>query len=235
MSTDHDLPALLRQLLESGSTANPALNRLLRDYAAYHVVFVVVAGAFAVASLLVGVWLVRRARRRSAAVATLERRASIGLGSASLLVGLLFGLLVAANLSNVIDPRQGFSDAVGVIGHAPAGTTRAAQQEAFVGWLGSGDRRMPSDVRNAVLQRVSWQGPKAVGSALLLGVALWATALFWRRLVSRGRRSGGGSAAGWPSVSGGIALVGVSLILMAMTIGNAQGALAPVATTLFYG
>lgn len=237
MTTDDALPALLRDLLAPGTPANPALDRILADYAAYHLVFVVLAGALVLALLGVGGSLVIRSRRMwdaANAVPPVARRTSLGLGLGCVGIAALFAVLVAANTGNALEPRAGFGGAVGEISPSTAGTTRAAEHDAFVGWLRSGDERLPAPVRAAVERRVAWQAPKALGSALLLGVSGWLTARLWRRLVRRpvpGRvrhRRGAG-------LSAAMASSGVTLVLMAATIGNTQGALAPLAATLLYG
>ena len=53
----------LEELLRSGSTTNPALNVLIRDYARYHVVFIVVVGLSLVGFLLLTASSWRRFRK----------------------------------------------------------------------------------------------------------------------------------------------------------------------------
>ena len=49
---DGNLQGTLEELLESGSTSNAALNRLLDDYTTYHATLVVVGGCFLLALVL---------------------------------------------------------------------------------------------------------------------------------------------------------------------------------------
>lgn len=234
MTSDDALRALLRDLLAPGSSANSALDRLLADYATYHLVFVVLAGALVLGLLGPGGSLLRRSRRMRTgpgAAHPSARRTSFGLGLGCVGTAALFAVLVAANAGNALDPRQGFGGAVAEIRPSVVGTTRAAEQDAFAGWLRSGGERLPARVRGVVERRVAWQAPKAVGSALLFGVSVWLTVRLWRRLIEPDRALVGRRA----RLSAAVASSGASLVLMAMTIGNTQGAVAPLAATLLYG
>jgi hypothetical protein len=237
MTTDDALPTVLRDLLAPRTSVNPALDRVLADYATYHLVFVVLAGALVVALLVVGGLLIRRSRRmrtEPGAAHASARRTSLGLGLGCVGIAALFTVLVAANAGNGLDPRPGLGGAIGEIRPSAAGSTRAAEQDAFAGWLRSGDEHLPAPVRGVVERRVAWQAPKAVGSALLLGVSVWLTAGLWRRLI-RTAGQGPDLAGRRAWLSAAMASSGVSLVLMAMTIGNTQGALAPLVPSLLYG
>ena len=135
-------------------------------------------------------------------------------------VTLLVALVVAANLSNVVDPRHGLAAGLGMLGHAPRGSHRAVLDHAFVTWLRTGDGSTPPAVQAAIDARLAWQLPKAVVSVMLLLIAAPLSVAWWRS-----RRS-------W-----GVLVVSVPLcsLLAAMVVGNTQACVAPLAMTLLYG
>lgn len=234
-----ELSTTLTALLESGTDSNPALSALLHDYTAYHVVLVVVAGLFlgATSWLAVVLWLrYRRARRISGGAAGFERRTYLGFALASAVVALFLAVVVAANVSNALDPRHGFAEALGLIGTPKPGSSAGELQTAYTRWLTSGVDDAPARVTAAIEDRLSWQRPKAfITSALLAGGALL-TASIWRRLVRRSRQRTGRRTWGERVVvASGVVLAGVCSLLMLMVIGNTQGSLAPLSLTLFYG
>ena len=86
--------------------SNPAYERLLQDYVAYHLALVVVGGFFTLALLGFAVFSWVRARRAPKGV---ERRSHLAFAAASSVVGLLLAVVVAGNLSSVLNPRQGLA------------------------------------------------------------------------------------------------------------------------------
>lgn len=228
----------LRELLDSGAD-NAALDRLLADYARYHLVLVVVGGLFAAAVAGLAVFCGRRyaaARRQRDAVAAFERRTYLGFGLLALAVVLFLGVVLAGNVSNVRDPRRGFLGALGLLGVSRPGSARARLHESFEGWLHAGGGPLPSPVRHAVADRLSWQQPKALVCIVLLGVSVTLAGYAWRSLV-RGTRPRGAETPRRRPVLLLVALsaVPVCLLLMLMVLGNTQASLAPLAITLFYG
>lgn len=228
----------LSALLTSGTDTNPALNALLADYTAYHRVLVVVGSAFLLALTALSVMLWRRfGRSRTPGEGwSFERRTYFGLGLVALGAALFLGLVVAANLSTVLDPRAGFAGALGLLGTPRAGTSAAQLQDAFATWLQSGAPAVPSEVTRAIDDRLAWQRPKAIiCSVLLLGVVALSIAA-WRSLVRRSRpRSGRRPLREWGLLGAGVLSVAVGLVLMLMVLGNTQGSLAPLSLTLFFG
>jgi len=223
------LRATLSDLLDSGTDTNPALNALLADYTAYHRVLVVLGGLFLIASVVLTGWLTVRFRRARTPGRgwSAERRICFGLGLLSACVALFLALVVAANLSNVIDPRTGFAGALGLLGAPRHGTAAAELHDAFASWLRSGGDAVPPEVSAAIDDRLAWQRPKAVICSVLLVAALIGTALAWRSLA-RGRRR-------WPLRLGAVLGTGACLLLMLMVLGNVQGSIAPLSLTLFFG
>lgn len=234
-----DLRTTLDALLRSGSTTNPALEALLDDYARYHTVFVVLGGALTLASLGFGAWAwgrYRRVRRAADGRSPFERRVPLGFAVLGLAVGLGIGLVVAANAGNARDPRPGFAGAVGLIEHAPAGGTDSPRDRAFDAWLRSGQAERPTLVDERIDDRLAWQRPKAVISAVLLVLMVVAGTRLWRGLIGRARwRVGPMPAAERLRLAAAVGSVPAVLVLAAMVIGNTQASLAPLSMTLFYG
>lgn len=236
---DVSLQGLLRSLLESGSESNPALNALISDYARYHLVLVLVGGMFLVALILLSALLWRRFRRAPRTVArrwTFEKRVYFVFGLLSVLVGLAMTLIVAANVSTAVHPREGFAGSISLLGAPQPGTPSADVQASVYAWLESGSPDMPAALQAQVDERLSWQRPKAIVCSVLLVVFVLLSVLIWRGLIRRSRAPG----TGWDLTAVGLFVLGVitvlaSLLLMLMVMGNTQGSLAPISLTLFLG
>ncbi len=232
-----DLRTTLSTLLESGTDTNPALAALLHDYAAYHRVLVILGGLILVAVLVATVACWRRYRSaRSAAGARFERRTYFWFTALGVGVVLFFALVVAANVSNVLDARHGFAGALGLLGTPRPGSSAADLQESFTTWLQSGTSAVPAEVTQAIDDRLSWQRPKAIICSVLLVGFVVLTAYVWRGLIRRSRARQGRRRAGEKlMLLGGLASAAVSLLLVLMVLGNTQGSIAPVSLTLFFG
>lgn len=236
---DTTLQEQLRELLRSGVDSNPALNALLDDYTRYHVVLLVVGGLFllALSLLVVLFWRrFRRAPRTATRTWTFEKRTYFAFGILAVLVAMFLALVVAANVSTVLSPRQGFAGSIGMLGTPSPGTPSDELYRSVDAWLQSGSAETPSVVQERIDERLAWQRPKAViVSVLLIGFALLC-ALIWRALIRGSRtpeaRWGPGRAA---LLLGGIASVLACLLLMLMVMGNTQGSIAPISLTLFFG
>lgn len=232
-----DLRALLEDLMSSPDTANPALTALIDDYAKYHVVLVVLGGIFVVALGVLGVFLWRRfARaRRSDGASRFERWIYACLGLVSSLLGAFMALVVAANVSNALNRRDGFAGSLGLLGTPKPGTARAGLYEAFAGWLRSADAAAPTAVQAAIDDRLSWQRPKAIVCAVLLAVFVVLCAWIWRTLIRWSRTRRLTRLGDLAMLGAGVLTVFACVLLMVMVIGNVQGSIAPIALTLFYG
>lgn len=218
---DDRLQTTLDDLLRSGTESNPALNALLADYVRYHAAFIVVAGLFLLGFVALTVFAWRGFR--TAERATAQRRTYLGFIIVSVLVGLMLALLIAANLSSVLDPRQGFAGAIGLL-NAPRPQTVDLQQ-AFNSWLQSGATEVPAIVQAAIDERLAWQAPKAIICTVLLAAFVALCFFCWRAFLRKPRAV---------PLLAGLVTAFVCLILMLMVIGNTQGAVAPLALTLFY-
>lgn len=235
-STLHDT---LEELLLSGSEANPALNALLDDYAKFHVAFIAVAGCFLLAFAVLATFCWRRFRRaRASATRTwsFERVTYLFFAASSVIFGLMMALLVAANASNVADPRHGFSGGLGMLGTPRAGTRAAELHQSFATWLQSGQIDTPTLVSARIDDRLAWQRPKAIICSVLLVMVLLLSARVWRALIRKSRvRQGGWTPKDVTLFAAGLLAGPVCLVLMLMVVGNTQASLAPLSMTLFYG
>ena len=221
------LHTTLEAMLRSSTASNPAFDTLLHDYSDYHAVLVVLGGFLTAGLLLLSVFSWRRLRRVPR-TRTFERRTYRAFALASGTVFLGLALVMAANVSTVLDPRQGFAHVIPAPGAPAPGTERARLHRSAASWIESGRSEVPPLLQRKVDDRLSWQRPKAIIS----GVLAFALALFsvrlWRRLL--GRESGGRGA-----VAIGATAPVCALVLAAMAIANAQAAFAPLTLTLLYG
>ena len=236
---DADLPGTLRELLRSGTTSNPALNTLLDDYTKYHVALIAVGGIFLVGLVLLAIlfWTrFARARREGPRKWTFESKTYFGFGVLAIVVALFLGLVLAANVSTVRNPRQGFVGSISLLNQSPSEGSRTAELYAAVAsGLRSGSAEIPTALQERVDDRLSWQRPKAVICSILLIGFVFATAFVWRSLIRRSRSRVGR----WKMQDAGLLLLGgvlvvACLLLMLMVMGNVQGSIAPVSLTLFF-
>jgi hypothetical protein len=239
INVNDNLQATLNKLLQSGSTSNPALNSLISANAEYHFALVMVGGLFLLALLSLSLFFWRRFTSTPQADDrkwTFEKKTYFSFGLLSVLVGLLMAVVVAANINNVLHPRQEFSGAISMLGTPPAGTRTEQRQRAFKTWLQSGSTQMPSLIQRKIDERLAWQRPKAIISSFLLIVFVVLSAHIWHTLI-RGSRL---REARWELkeaslLTAGVTMVNACLLLMLMVMGNTQGAISPLSLTLFFG
>lgn len=132
--TNHPLHDTLDALLRSEPESNPAFDRLLSDYTTYHLVLVVVGGLFLLAIGLFSIvaWTrFTRAPRRGGRKWTFERTTYFWFATCSTLIGLTMAVIVAANVSTVLEPRQGFAGSLGMLGTPRPGTRSDDLYQAF--------------------------------------------------------------------------------------------------------
>lgn len=236
---DTTLQETLRYLMQSGSPANPALQVLIDDYTRYHLVLVVVGGAFLLGLVVLGIVLwrrFRRAPRRPQHGWTFEKKTYFSFAVVTVLVGMFMALVVAANVSTVINPRHGFSGSIGMLQSAPSDEQTIAFYGSVDAWLQSGSAETPTIVQDRIDERLSWQRPKAIICAVLLAAFVVVSALVWRRLIRTSRAPEARWTPGRLALLAlGVISVLACLLLMLMVMGNTQGALAPISLTLFLG
>ncbi len=234
-----NLQDTLEELLRSGSTSNPALNRLLDDYTTYHATLVAVGGCFLLALLLFTGFCWRQYRRsqvNGAGTRTFEGRTYARLGVLSVVVSALLAVVVAANLSSALDARHGFSGVVTSLGSPPASSSRAELQLEFSTWLQSGDAATPSPIADRINDRLAWQQPKAIITGVLLLLIAVFSGRVWRALLRVSRvstRPWAGRDRARLAVA--IGSVPVCMLLMLMVIGNTQASVAPLTMTMLFG
>ncbi len=234
-----NLQATLDNMIQSGAWSNPAMNTLINDYTRYHVVFVVEGGLLVVIYILLSIffWTQWRGvpkidKRRW----TFEKKTYFSFGVLSIAVGLLISLFVAADATNVADPRLGFSLLVDSLGTPKAGTPMDHLYQAFNTWLQSGSATIPPLVQNKIDERMAFHMIRAlVGGILLVAFVVFSTWI-WRTLIKRSRiREMKWRLRESALLVSGVATVLLSLYLMAFVVANLQGALAPITLTLLYG
>jgi hypothetical protein len=233
-----DLRRTLTTLLSSGTRANHALNRLIDDYARFHVVLAVMASVFALAMGALAVISLSRYRseRRAESNGRFQRRAYFSFGLLGVVSSLGLALIAAANASNAGQPRVGLAGSVGILGAPKASTSRAHLNASFDRWLQTGRARLPATVQRHVSDRLAWQRPKAIVCAVLLVLAVSLSVFIWKRLLaSPTAEQQVPTARRKLTMAAGVGAVAACFLLMLMVMGNTQAALAPLAMTLFYG
>jgi hypothetical protein len=236
---DDTLQETLRKLVKSGTESNPALNALIGDYTTYHVVLVVVGGLFLLGLIVLATFFwtrFTRAPRTETRRWTFEKKTYFAFGVLSVVVGMFMALVVAANVSTVLNPRQGFSGSISLLRAAHAGTQTDDLYRSVDTWLQSGSADTPSVVQGRIDDRLAWQRPKAIVCSILLVVFAILSALTWRTLIRKSRDH----AARWRLRETAQLLLGAvsvlaCLLLMLMVMGNSQGSIAPISLTLFFG
>ena len=229
----------LVELARPGAEPNAAFDRLLADYARFHLALAI--GALALTIISGGFGLLAWRRRRLAPKPgrgrwTFER----AVWSAGALCAAGFGatmaVLAAANLSTALDPLPGFRGSIGMLAvHAP-GSRADRIQVAYQRWLASGSRTMPEGVRSAVDGRLSWQRPKAIICAVLLVAALTLCRRLWRStLACSGGRPGRSRSALFGMTLAAVSSSALVVVLVLMVLGNTQASLAPISMTMFLG
>ena len=236
--TNDNVAATLQDLMRSGSTTNPALNKLLDDYRKYHVVVAVVGLLFVFGFIVLILVFWRRftrapkvdGRRRNA-----ERRSYFLFSMLSVVVGLLLTVVVAVNASTARNPRPGFVGTFAMIPKAQAGTQTEELHRAFADWLQSSSTAVPAVVQHKIDSRLAWQRPKAIISGVLLAFFLVLSARIWRTLLAKSRREPTRKRQGAALRVAGVASVGSCLLLILMVLGNSAASVAPLSMTLVFG
>jgi len=210
-----DLQSTLSALLDSRAS-NPAFDTLMHDYVVYHAVLAAL-GAVVTCALLAGSVVAWR-RSRQARRRTFERSTLRTFAVSGALVTALLAVLVAANVSSAVSPRQGFANVIPELGASPEVTA----------WLREGrTAEVPPQLQAQVDERLSWQRPKAIICSLLALLGIAFSVRLWRRLLARERR--------WTGIAVGSGAVAASALLTLMAMANTQAVFAPLVLTLLNG
>ena len=235
MNSD-SLQDTLYNLTQSGTRANPALNTLLHDYIKFHAVLIIEGGIFTLMLIVLIVYFWRRLKRTQNTKSrnwTFEKKTYFCFGLVSTVVTLFMLLIVAANLSNVLNSQEGFVQSILDLGTPQMGTQKAALHQAVNTWALSGSAQMPSILQNGVNDRLAWQRPKAIVCSILPIVGTVFTVCLWQRLIKNSRVSGSiWSLKGKALITIGVIAVPVMMVLMIMAAANTQASFAPVTLTL---
>lgn len=234
----HGVPGTMRQLLQSGWQANPAMRSIMADYVREHAVVATAAGLVAVAFVVASVLAWRRLRtagRRGGSAPAVPRAACLALASCSAAAGVVISLVAALNARTALAPAGGFAGVVDMLGPQDG-----PLRQSFGQWLRSGSATPPPLLAAQLHHRVVFQSAKAAVCAVLV-VALAALSLWlWRSLVRWSRR--GARAAARPgaltrtaALSSGVVTAGLSLLMLVVVVANLASALAPVGKTLAFG
>ena len=236
---NNSLKVTLNNLIESGSTSNPALNRLISDYVQYHTVLVIIGGLFSFAFMLLGVfcWKMLKSTARAKGPSPIfETKIYYYFTVLSGISGLFMTLIVAANVSNILTPRQGFAGTISAHGKPRIGSQTDQRYRAFNTWLQTQTTDMPSLIQKKIDRRLEWQRPKAVICTVLLMVFASLSAYIWRALIKRSRlRDITWKLKDATLFGAGLLSFTACLPLMVMVIGNTQSFIAPITLTLMYG
>jgi len=215
------------------------MNILIHDYATYHVVFVVVGGLLAVIFVLLGLffWMQwKKSPKIDKSKWTFEKKLYFAFVTFSVLVGLAMALITAANATNAVNPRHGFSLLPDSLGTPTAGTQQAQLYSAFNTWLQSGRADIPSIIQNKIHERIAFHTTKAIVCGILLVLFVVFSMFIWRMIIKRSKEQG----AKWRLKESalfisGVAMVAVSLLMMVIVVANTQAAFGPITLTLLYG
>ena len=237
MNNDN-LQNTLYHLAQSGSFSNPAYRTLLHDYTTYHAVLFIEGSIFTFLLIVLSIYLWQQFGRKPKTATrswSFEKTTYFSFGLVSTVVALFMLLIVAANLSNVLNPQAGFIRSIPDLGAPQEGTQKAVLYQAVDIWARSGSVQLPPILQSEVNKRLSWQQPKAiVCSILLVLVAIFATNI-WRKLIKVSRTS----EALWGLKNKALITIGAlavpaTLLLMLMALANTQASFAPIMLTLLF-
>jgi len=236
---DETLQVALRKLMDSGDESNAAFNVLIEDYTKYHLVLAVVGGIFLIVLIILAVFswknfksaLTVNGRRW-----TFEKKTYLAFGTLAVLAAMFMALIVAANVSTVAEPRDGFAGSIALLSTKNSSSSTQDFHQSVSAWLQSDSPETPKIVQARIDERIAWQRPKAIVSGVLLVAFAALGFLIWSRLIARSRAPDTRWTVSRIALfSIGVVTVPVSLVLMLMVMGNTQGALAPISLTLFLG
>ncbi len=222
-------------LIQSGSRSNPAYTTLLSDYTRYHAVLVIEGGLFALLLIVLSGYCWRQFMRPNHAQAwPFATKVYLGFGLVSTAMSLGLLILVAANLSNVLNPQAGFAQSIPDLGTPHAGTYKATLYQAVATWAQTGTTAMPAMLQDAVRDRLAWQLPKAIVCSGLFVVFAIITAGIWRNLIHVHANATMWGLKEYAGITLGVLAVPVTLLLMLMALANTQASFAPITLTLLF-
>jgi hypothetical protein len=239
MMKNDTLQQTVQTLIQSGTTSNPVLNRLISDYANYHLVIVIVGGLFLLGLMWLNLFLWGRFTKASKANAqkwTFEKKTYFHLGVFSVLVSLFMAFMVIVNASTVLETRQEFSVAISTLKPPQVSPKRHERYQSFNTWLQSERLEIPTLIQSKIDNRLAWQRPKAIVCSILLVGFMMFSARVWQILIRRSRVQN----AKWGLKERALFVSGLATslscpLLMLMVVANAEASFAPIVFTLAFG
>lgn len=232
---NNQLEELLRSLIQSGNTDNPALNFLINDYRKYHLVMVTLGS---LSLIVLGVFSIHQFKLLKSGngfkdnLQTIHGKMTLYFASLSSLLLFALGLIVVGNAINAGKPRTGFKESLSILSTNSIGTHQILIQGEFIKWINSGKEQVPNYISRAISERLAWQQPKAIISLILLLFTLYLLKVIFKSFVQKL------SPTSKLKVSLKICAVAMlpltAVLFLVMFIGNSQGSLAPMALTLFF-
>ncbi|MEC0172049.1 hypothetical protein [Paenibacillus graminis] len=226
-----ELQRTLSKIIESGSQSNPAVNALISDYAKFHAVLAVAGGCM----VLLFAWLsiifwtkFKRSPKLSKLKWGFERKTYFFFGLLSSGVALFMILIVAANLTNTLNPLHGFS-LIDFSFKTSYGTTYKDElRYAFNEWIQSGNENIPTIIQDRFNKRIEFHTTKAIVSGILLILFAGLSVYIWSALVRRAKSND----SNWRFKEKacfvfGNATVVLTLLMIVIVMANTQAAFAP--------
>jgi len=224
--------------------SNPALNMLLKDYTNYHLVLAVTGSVMVLVLVALSLFFLARFQNTSRLAQsatpkelhrwTFEKKIYFSFWVVCALVSLIMAVIVAANVSSVLNPRQGFSLLIESLEIPPVGSHREALLQSFNSWLRSADTRIPPIVQLAIRDRMSWQQPKAMICSFLLVCFTLLSTWIWHSLIRRSRTKRGMRTTNTLLFASAIGTTSLSILMMIMALANIQAVFAPITLTLMF-
>lgn len=237
--TNDTLQQTVQTLIQSGTTSNPVLNKLISDYSNYHLVLVIVGGLFLFGLVWLNLFLWGRFTKASKANTrkwTFEKKTYFHLGVFSILVSLLMAFTVIVNASTVLEARGEFSVAIATLKPSQVSIKRQERYQSFNTWLQSGHLEIPDLIQSKIDNRLAWQRPKAIICSILLVMFMILNARVWQTLIRRSHLRD----AKWSLKERALFVSGLATslscpLLMLMVVANAEASFAPIVFTLAFG
>jgi heme/copper-type cytochrome/quinol oxidase subunit 2 len=202
-------------------------------------VFLIVGGLFTLILLTLSILFWTRYKKTPKTATsewTFEKKTYFSFSLLTTIVGLFMALIVGANTSTVLNPQQGFSKAVGMLGTSQSGTHMDQLHQSLNIWLQSGNTHVPVLVQSKINDRLVWQLPKAIICSALLALFVMVSVYIWGMLIRQSKmHETKRKLKEKMMLFSGVVSVAFCLLLMLMVIGNMQGVFAPLLLTLLYG
>lgn len=238
---NNQLQNTLRSLIQSGWQSNPAMHKIIDDYAEYHAALVIAGGLFTMIlislSVVFGIKF-KKIPRTGKFKWTFAKKVYFSFGLLSSIVALFMALLVAVNATTAFNPLPGFSL---LIDDLTPSIYKAKLHHAYNTWIQSGSITPPTLIEQHIHRRVTFHFTKAIVCGILLivftvlNIRLWSTLITERIITERNV-----SETKWRLKEriffvAGMGTIALSLLMMIIVVANLQGAFAPITLTLFFG